>query len=68
MSNTEKLITWDDVAARYGKSRHTIRRWPNEILGFPQPIRICRKLYFSLPELEDFESRFVDRFGAKTAE
>lgn len=67
MQNTRTLILWRDVATRYNKSSQTIRRWPNEILGFPQPIRICKKLYFDLAELEAFEAQFGDRFGARTA-
>ena len=56
----------EDVAARYGKSGLTIRRWTqDESLGFPRPIKMRKRLYFSLAELEAFEDQFPDRFGAR---
>ena len=57
----------EDVAARYDKSYLTIRRWcKNEKLNFPQPIRLGKRMYFSSTELQAFEGKFCDRFGART--
>lgn len=65
MSDTQKLISWRDAATRYNRSPQRVRCWPNEMPGFPQPIRVGRKLYFRLTDLEVFEAQFSDGFGAK---
>ena len=62
------LLPWEDTAARYQKKRGAIRKWSkSKSMGFPRPKRICGKLYFSLAELESWESRFADKFGSKAA-
>ena len=55
----------EEVAARYRKCVMTIRRWiEDEKLGFPKPVRLRNRFYFSLDELRAWENQFPDRFGA----
>jgi len=65
MSQTTRLRL-EEVSARYRKCVMTIRRWiKDEQFGFPQPIRLRNRLYFSLDELRAFEEQFPDRLGAR---
>lgn len=64
MTQTTRLRL-EEVSARYRRCVMTIRRWiEDEKLGFPKPIKLRNRLYFSIDELHAFEDQFPDRFGA----
>lgn len=54
----DDLLPATPVRARYGVSSMTIFRWlADPTLGFPQPLRIRRRRYWRLADLQAFESR-----------
>jgi predicted DNA-binding transcriptional regulator AlpA len=47
-----------EVCERYRISERTLHRWTrNKSLEFPQPLRINRRFYFNLSELEAWDAR-----------
>ena len=55
MTQTTRL-RFQEVSARYRRCPMTIRRWiEDEQLGFPQPVKLRNRLYFSIDELRAFE-------------
>jgi len=66
MSNGDVLIQFKALPARYDCCARSVENWlraPD--LGFPQPIFLRRRRYFRKSDLEAFEARFADRFGAR---
>ena len=64
---SELLVPLLELETRYGRTRRTIENWlADEALNFPKPVFVRGRRYFSLAELEKFERRFADRFGART--
>ena len=59
--SSDVLLSLDDLAARYGKKRSTIGNWSrSKRLGFPKSkcvIDACRKSFWALSDLLDFEAR-----------
>jgi predicted DNA-binding transcriptional regulator AlpA len=54
------------VTARFDISRRTLDRWMRDVtLVFPRPLVINRRLYFSLSEIEAWETECVKRHAAK---
>jgi len=54
------------VTARFGVSRRTLDRWMRDVtLGFPRPLVINNRLYFSLSEIEAWETECAKRHAAK---
>lgn len=63
---SDLLITMRDAEKRYGVTKRSIEYWVADAdLAFPKPRLLRRRRYFSLAELEKFERRFTDRFGAR---
>ena len=63
MDQDDRLITANDVRARYGNiSAMTLSRWlKDERLEFPLPIRIHNLRYFRLADLVEWERRRAQR-------
>lgn len=59
------LLPDPQVAARYGVSSRTIFRWDEQqALGFPRPVRINRRKYRRIAQLENWErQRVADKIG-----
>ena len=62
MSRSNIKVPLDAVAKRYGVVPFTVRQWDK--LGFPKPVRLRRRLYWNLAELDAWDEQFTDRFGA----
>jgi len=65
MSRANIKIALDAVAKRYSVAPPTVRQWDK--LGFPKPVRLRRRLYWNLEELDAWDKQFADRFGAIAA-
>jgi predicted DNA-binding transcriptional regulator AlpA len=62
LPNPREYLTGPQVDHRYGVSSMTRWRWLNDPeLGFPQPLRIRGRLFFSLTEIEDWERLMAAR-------
>jgi predicted DNA-binding transcriptional regulator AlpA len=61
-----EYITLDDWEQRYGKVRRTYYNWKSKY-DFPAVVRIGRKRYLRLKEVEAFESRFSNHFESRAA-
>ena len=60
------LISIDELKKRYECGVWQVDRWQKDLrLGFPQPIILRRRRYFKLREIQAFEARFTNRFGAR---
>ena len=67
--NPTMYLTGPQVLARFGISSMSLYRWQAaQKLGFPQPIRIQRRRYFRLDEIEAFEARQATPAGRIAAE
>lgn len=56
MSYKAKLVTSGSVASRYGRSLRTLMRWIRDRpSGFPAPMQINRRYYWSENDLEVWE-------------
>jgi predicted DNA-binding transcriptional regulator AlpA len=61
------LVPGPKVKARYGVSEQSIWRWTNDPeLEFPQPVKINRRNYWRLADLERWERRCA-RASRRTA-
>ena len=68
MGFKDTLLPIGDVAERYNRCVQTIKNWrKDEELGFPQPVRRRRRLYWSQKELISWESQYADRMRAIAA-
>ena len=60
------LISIKEVMARYRVGVWRVDRWQvDQNLGFPRPILLRKRRYWKLREIEAFEARFSNRFGAQ---
>lgn len=63
---SDVLIAFKTLPPRYGRCRGAIEKWlRDENMGFPRPVFVRGKRFFRSSELEAFEARFADRFGAR---
>jgi DNA-binding transcriptional MerR regulator len=68
MSEHSKLKPKSAVAGEFGVSTRTIDRWHrDEKLGFPAPIVINRRNYFSADALDQFKLTCARRRAVETA-
>jgi len=57
MLNQQTYLPAGQVRARYGVSDMSLWRWlRDEALGFPRPIRINRRRFWKLDDLESWEA------------
>jgi predicted DNA-binding transcriptional regulator AlpA len=57
MHDQQTFIPAGQLRARYGISAMTVWRWlQDKPLGFPRPIRINRRRFWKLAELEQWEA------------
>ena len=55
---SKRLLPEKEVCQRYGVKPMTLWRWSRDPdLGFPQPIKIRKRLYRYQDELDDFDER-----------
>jgi len=67
MDRADGLLPGPEVCARYRISQMTRWRWENdESLGFPQPIRINRRSYWRIRDLEKWERAHVGRSAKRS--
>ena len=57
MPRQDIKIPFDAVTKRYGVGHLAVRQWDK--LGFPKPVRIRRRLYWSLAELDAWDAQFA---------
>ena len=58
---SDKLLPELLVAARYGVSKMTLKRWTDDPrLGFPKAIVIRKRLYRSADQLDQFDRRMAE--------
>ena len=56
-TNNEALIPAPQLAGEFGITRRTLARWfEDPALGFPQPTRINKRLYFSRSAVEEWKA------------
>ena len=66
---SKRLLPDKQVCLRYGVTQMTLWRWTNDAsLGFPQPIKIRKRPYRDLDELEEFDERQRDARPILSAE
>ena len=65
MPRQDIKIPFEAVQQRYGVGPLAVRGWDKH--GFPKPMRIRRRLYWSLAELDAWDAHFSDNFGRKAA-
>ena len=61
----DRLLTIEEVAARYGIHRSTLYEWQKH-LGFPQAMRIGGRCFFKKQWIDEFESRQAAKNGRRT--
>ena len=66
MKEGQTYLSAGDVRQRYGVSDMSLWRWlRNEALGFPRPMRINGRRFWSRAELETWESSRSEGEGAR---
>ena len=64
-----KRLPEKEVCQRYGVKAMTLWRWSRDRdLGFPQPIKIRKRLYRYQDELDDFDERHREASAVKPEE
>lgn len=65
MTDNVRYLSAAAVLTRYGISAPTLWRWLGDVsLGFPQPMRINKRRFWRLTDLEHFEARQGDHAEA----
>ena len=69
LNSNETLITYAEMATKYGYSRGSMGVFPYKYEDFPQPVGVESKTnYYSRSEIEEWFTNYLSKGGSKLGE